>query len=101
MTPNQFLLSAARNERASTLTVRQLALLTTISDGRQFGTKDLAAHLGVGTPAVTRACKALGDAGYVLNAKDRQDLRHRIIGITAAGKALIREINALPSRVTP
>lgn len=101
MTPNQFLLSAARNERASVLTVRQLALLTAISDGRQFGTKELATHLGVPTPAVTRACKTMEIDGLVLNAKDRKDLRQRIIGITAAGKALLREINALPARVAP
>lgn len=89
MTPKQFLLAAARNDAASHLTVRQIAMLLALSDGRQWGTKELARHLGVRTPTITRCCIRLGAEGYLINAPDKVDKRLRQIGITAAGKALL------------
>ena len=93
MTPASILIAAARNEAASRLTIRQAALLASIG-GETWGSSELATHLGIQKPSVTRAVQSLAKVGLVHNGRDKADGRHRQIRLTGAGLAMLAEMEA-------
>lgn len=90
-----FLTTAARHDVASTMTLRQAAILVALADSwAGFSTSDLAQHLGLQKPSVTRAVQTLAKAGLVSNRRDTADLRFRQIRLTGAGLAMLAEMEA-------
>ena len=94
--------TAIRHEDADEMTIRQLAALGVLAESaREWGTKELATHLGVCKSAVTRLCAKLGRLGYLTCRQPvgrGADGRMRIIKITADGSALVRALTKTPNR---
>jgi DNA-binding MarR family transcriptional regulator len=71
---------------AGTMTIRQLALLAKLRDGKQdFG--DLADELGLPLPALTRACDRLEGFGLTCRAVNPRDGRKVYISLTRQGRS--------------
>lgn len=71
---------------AGTMTIRQLALLAKLRDGKQdFG--DLADELGLPLPALTRACDRLEGFGLTCRAANPRDGRKVFIALTKQGRS--------------
>jgi DNA-binding MarR family transcriptional regulator len=74
------------------LTARQLAVLMTVYLGPPPHTvRGLAAALGVGKPAITRALDTLTRHGLVRRRKDEADGRNVLVQRTAKGAAYLEE----------
>lgn len=83
--------STVRGEDAD-LTARQLAVLMTVYLGPPPHTvRGLAAALGVGKPAITRALDTLTRHGLVRRRKDEADGRNVLVQRTAKGAAYLED----------
>lgn len=72
--------------KAGTMTIRQLAILAKLRDGRQdFG--EVARELRLPAPALTRACDRLEEFGLVFRVENPRDRRKIFIGLTKQGRA--------------
>ena len=95
MNAAHFLTAAARHDMASTMTLRQAAIMVALADSfAGCGTGELAEHLGIQKPSVTRAVQSLAKVGLVHNGRDKLDGRHRQIRLTGAGLAMLAEREA-------
>lgn len=67
-------------------TARQVAALLTVAKCPDFGVKELAEHLGVSKPAVTRALDTLSIAGLVRRRRCEDDGRLVKLSVTLKGR---------------
>ncbi|RVX40704.1 DNA-binding MarR family transcriptional regulator [Nonomuraea polychroma] len=77
----------------SNLTMRQLKVIMLLSAQGSASGQELAAGLGVGLGTVTGIVDRLIAQGYVSRREDPHDRRVRRVELTAAGAALIADIN--------
>jgi DNA-binding MarR family transcriptional regulator len=81
-------LNIARSKQHSTMSVRALAILAALDDG-ECGTAELAEHIGISKPAITRLTHSLAEQGLIVCQKAREDKRHRHIALTEDGSAFL------------
>jgi DNA-binding MarR family transcriptional regulator len=81
------------------LTARQLAVLMTIYLSPPPHTvRGLAAHLGVGKPAITRALDTLARHGLVRRRRDEEDGRNVLVQRTIKGSVYLSDFGDLITR---
>ena len=75
------------------LTQRQMAVILIVYLGEASRTvRELAAELGIGKPAITRALDKLEGLGLVKRLADVRDKRSIIVGRTVQGTVYLREL---------
>jgi DNA-binding MarR family transcriptional regulator len=72
--------------KAGTMTIRQLAVLAKLREGR-WDHGDLARELRLLAPAVTRACDRLEEFGLVFRTDNPMDRRKIFIALTKQGRS--------------
>jgi len=75
------------------LSISQLKSLLTLDRDGEMTLKDLAEHLHLSLPAMSRAVEGLCRRGFVLRREDDDDRRHKRVAITAGGSSVIRRLN--------
>lgn len=81
---------------ASEFTTRQLALLAHVCDGEgPRHVRDIAGHLGVSKPVVTRAVNTMAHLGLVERSRLEEDKRCCLVGATAKGRDLRLQMASL------
>lgn len=84
-----FARSVSRSDVDANLTVRQIAVLTTIAGDFCTGSvKDYADYLRVSKPVISRALKRLSDLGLATRVVNQDDRRTVTITLTPRGEAL-------------
>ena len=78
------------------LTTRQIAILLTIYiDPPPHTVRDLAAHLNVTKPVITRALDSMGQLGLVSRRRDERDRRNVLIQRTVEGSLFLQRMGDL------
>jgi DNA-binding MarR family transcriptional regulator len=77
-------------DRASATLLKAVAMCK----GKPCRMQDIAHYLGIEAPSVTRTVHALVAAGLLVRHPDKADRRASIIGLTAAGAALLQRLQA-------
>lgn len=72
-------------DRGTGLTDREAGLLAHVGDGAHAGA--LARHLGIGKAALSQHLKSLSARGLVATRVDPADRRHKLVELTAEGRA--------------
>jgi DNA-binding MarR family transcriptional regulator len=67
----------------------QYPLLTSLDENGPMDIGSLANTLGVSQPGVTRSVSQLMEQGFVIQAKDEQDKRKRIIALSDTGRKIV------------
>jgi DNA-binding MarR family transcriptional regulator len=83
--------SRARVERASTLTLNEVAVLGRLTRNGSMTPGELSAQLGAKPQSLTRTFTALERNGHVLRTPDPGDGRQSILTITSTGRTAITE----------
>ncbi|WP_045876986.1 MarR family transcriptional regulator [Pseudofrankia sp. DC12] len=78
-----------RQERSSSLTPTQLAVLATLERHGPMTLGEIAAHERVQPPSMTRVISNLADSGLVARSAHPTDGRQVIAEVTEAGRALL------------
>jgi DNA-binding MarR family transcriptional regulator len=78
-----------RQERSSTLSPTQIAVLATLERHGPMTLGEIAAHERVQPPSMTRVISHLADAGLVARSPHPTDGRQVIADVTEAGRALL------------
>jgi DNA-binding MarR family transcriptional regulator len=74
------------------LTARQMAVLLTVHRGNLQTVRDIAVHLNVSKPAITRATTRLIQLGYVSKEREKRDRRSVLISGTRTGATAVRKM---------
>ncbi|MET8626400.1 MarR family winged helix-turn-helix transcriptional regulator [Kitasatospora sp. NPDC004669] len=90
---------SARGRLAERLAERDLrlwdlAVLAALADFGPQAQRDLVQRLGVDPSDLAKVADQLGAAGYVERARDQRDRRRVSVSVTAAGRALLAELEA-------
>jgi DNA-binding MarR family transcriptional regulator len=81
-----------RSQRSeASLTLTQLATLSTLDRHGALSPGDLAAHEKVQPPSMTRVVAALEEQGYVERSPHPTDRRQAVVSLTGRGRTLLRE----------
>jgi len=81
------------------LTTRQMAILLTIYlEPPPHTVRDLAAHLSVTKPVITRALDTMGILGLVARRRDERDRRNVLIQRTVRGAEYLQRLGDLIAR---
>ena len=74
---------------------RWFPLFALLADGRSVGIVEAAERLGVSQPAISKFAKELKSRGLVSLRVDKRDSRKRVLGLSKAGKEMLRELQPL------
>jgi DNA-binding MarR family transcriptional regulator len=86
---------AIRDPKLPDLTVRQLGVMLFLSNKKKndiYSSKNLSEVLGLGKPAITRACDTLVQKGYLVRKIHPYDARMINLALTQSGQAYLKRM---------